>query len=138
MATIRHLLVVCGVMGASALDLTWLPADPDGPLPLSTKFRESLARLCDIAEGDGAKPPELVAKLPEVLRLCEQLRASQRVARAPRRLPRFLTAGLVGVGAWAYTDFAARGPTHKWLTRGLRTLQRHTRRFAPPPAPEFP
>ena len=47
MATIRHLLVVCGVMGASALDLTWLPADPDGPLPLSTKFRESLARLCD-------------------------------------------------------------------------------------------
>ena len=26
MATIRHLLVVCGVMGASALDLTWLHA----------------------------------------------------------------------------------------------------------------
>ena len=88
MATIRHLLVVCGVMGASALDLTWLPADPDGPLPLSTKFRESLARLCDIAEGDGAKPP-VPRSCPRSC-ACEQLRAP--ASRAPRRLPRFPTA----------------------------------------------
>ena len=58
---------------ASALDLTWLPADPEGPLPLSQRFRDSLERLCVIVEGDGPKPPELIMKEAHVRTLCDFL-----------------------------------------------------------------
>ena len=29
-----------------ALDVSWIPADPDGNLPLSTNYRDSLRKLC--------------------------------------------------------------------------------------------
>ena len=45
------LLIVLAAQPAHSLDLTWLPADPEGPLPLSQAYRDSLERLCVLVDG---------------------------------------------------------------------------------------
>lgn len=59
-----------------ALNVDWIPSDPDGPLPLSTKFRDSLRKLCEIIEKkDKQLPPELTEKKAILVKLCARLRA---------------------------------------------------------------
>ena len=51
------LLIAATVRLAVGLDVSWLPsdADGDGPLPLSSSYRENLRKLCTVF-ADKAKP----------------------------------------------------------------------------------
>jgi len=40
------LLLTVAPPPSAGLELSWLPADPDGPLPMSQNFRTQLATLC--------------------------------------------------------------------------------------------
>jgi len=50
--TKRLLLLLSVLWGVKGFDVSWIPAG-DGPLPLSAKYRQQLARLCELdAAGD--------------------------------------------------------------------------------------
>ena len=71
-----RLLCVALFATAAAFDVSWIPADPDGPLPLSKAYRENLKRLCDVVRTVKPLPPSIVAKLPVIEKLCAKLEAS--------------------------------------------------------------
>jgi hypothetical protein len=57
MASSSHIMLLVGlvilaswVQHAYSLDVNWLPADADGPLPQSEKYRSSLRQLCQRLE----------------------------------------------------------------------------------------
>jgi hypothetical protein len=67
----RGLLVLCCLSGAVALDLKWIPAHADGPLPMSAKFRDQLRKLCAIEK----LPPSIPkAKRAVIRKMCKQLK----------------------------------------------------------------
>ena len=68
-----RLLCVALVATAAAFDVSWIPADPDGPLPLSKAYRENLKRLCDVVRTVKPLPPSIVEKLPVIEKLCAKL-----------------------------------------------------------------
>ena len=141
----RHVLVslclwfvACG-LSVSALELKWLPADPDAPLPLSSEFRRKLGKLCTIVEDRpvSSQPPELVAKREHLLKLCAQLRQGRRLTRSAtplsgfaiglaRGIKKLTVCGLtLGLGRWILSDFSQRGQ----LWRYLRQTRQEWRRF---------
>ena len=73
MMVMRHaapLLLLSGC--AFALDVSWLPADAEGPLPLSASYRAKLRKLCSMT----SLPPELAASKRQTLRtMCSKLAA---------------------------------------------------------------
>jgi hypothetical protein len=61
---------------ASSLDVSWLPSDADGPLPLSTNYRKALGKLCVMISSGQKLPPEMNSKLHIIKKLCEKLESS--------------------------------------------------------------
>ena len=82
-----------------AMDVSFIPSDPDGPLvwsqvfdtntntrsfkyfsyriksqPLSSSYRDSLRKLCEIMEKKKPIPPELEAKKAVMKKLCVRLK----------------------------------------------------------------
>ena len=57
-----------------AMDVSFIPSDPDGPLPLSSSYRDSLRKLCDIMDKKRPIPPELEAKKAVMKKLCVRLK----------------------------------------------------------------
>ena len=127
--------VTCG-LPVSALELNWLPADPDAPLPYSSEFRRKLGKLCTIVEDRPveSQPPELVAKREHLLKLCAQLRQGQRLTRGAtplrglaRSIKKLTVGGLVSLlGRWIFSDFSRRGQ----LWRFFQQTQQGWRRFS--------
>lgn len=61
-----------------AYDVNWLPAEADGPLPLSEKYRSSLRELCQRLADTRTKKSrafaaEIESKKPSVLTMCRRL-----------------------------------------------------------------
>lgn len=57
-----------------SFDVSWIPSDPDGPLPLSSNFRSSLRKLCNLID-QGKVPPDLEGdKLLVVRKMCVKLK----------------------------------------------------------------
>ena len=69
-AVLFGILAVC-----AALDVSWIPADPDGPLPLSEKYRTSLSKLCKLDE-QGKLKALRPTELRRVRAQCAKLRAA--------------------------------------------------------------
>eukprot|EP00667_Euglena_gracilis_P027677 EG_transcript_34409 len=65
------------VLGVSAIDVSWIPADPEGPLPLSAAYREQLGRLCHRLASGQPLPPEVRSRSAALTKLCQQLVASE-------------------------------------------------------------
>mmetsp|Transcript_16083 Transcript_16083/g.49745 ORF Transcript_16083/g.49745 Transcript_16083/m.49745 type:complete len:145 (-) Transcript_16083:78-512(-) len=99
-----------------AFDLTWIPADGEGPLPLSKSYRDQLSRLCALLETASALPPSIEARRGDVEKMCAKLRDAERAA-APRPLAALpKVAALGAAGAWAWRSYASRG----WLYKVVR------------------
>ena len=94
-----RLLCVALFATAAAFDVSWIPADPDGPLPLSKAYRENLKRLCVVVRTVKPLPPSIVAKLPVIEKLCAKLEASSGASGSLVNRLRFV--GVVAAGAWA-------------------------------------
>ncbi|KAJ1491745.1 hypothetical protein T484DRAFT_1932611 [Baffinella frigidus] len=73
--TLLVIVALCAPL-AHAMDVSWIPSDPDGPLPMSSVFRDKLDILCSTIEiGRGLPqniPPE---KRQAVNSMCTKLRA---------------------------------------------------------------
>ena len=66
-------------VAVGAFDVSWIPSDADGPLPLSEKFYFKLDKLCRVLEsgdGDRAIPSDKRAVL---VKMCDQLEEARRV-----------------------------------------------------------
>ena len=66
---------ICSFKTSIALDVSWIPTDPDGPLPLSAKYRDSLRKLCSLMKIGGPLPPELNEKKLVLNKMCQKLQA---------------------------------------------------------------
>ena len=64
------LVVVDNVL---CFDLSWIPADPHAPLPLSANYRKSLRSLCKLLSSKDTLNKELEAKRPVLQIMCKQL-----------------------------------------------------------------
>lgn len=66
------LLIVCSV----AMDVSFIPNDENAPLPLSTKYRDSLRKLCDLLrESANNLPAEMQTKKHVLNKMCKKLQA---------------------------------------------------------------
>lgn len=62
------------ILSAQALDVSWLPSDPDAfDLPLSTKYRDNLRRLCVLVNKKGKIHPDILAKQDVIIKMCDKL-----------------------------------------------------------------
>lgn len=59
----------------TSLDVSWIPSDPDGPLPLSAKYRDSLRKLCTLLQSGGTLPSEIQQKRHVLSKMCKKLAA---------------------------------------------------------------
>ena len=70
------ILLSCLITIIHSLDVSWLPSDPDGPLPLSSKYRAALGKLCTMISSGQTLPPDVNVKLPIIKKLCIKLQSS--------------------------------------------------------------
>ena len=125
------LVLVCCSATACAFDLSWIPADGEGPLPLSTSYRQQLARLCDIIESGSALPPSIAERRSDIEKMCAKLRVAER----PRGFLR-LGATLAGValgGGYAWRNYESKGWLYK-VVQDERRRQRLAKRYLSPSA----
>lgn len=66
---------ICSFKTSVGLDVSWIPTDPDGPLPLSAKYRDSLRKLCSLMKSGGPLPAELNEKKHILNKMCHKLHA---------------------------------------------------------------
>mmetsp|Transcript_46744 Transcript_46744/g.145948 ORF Transcript_46744/g.145948 Transcript_46744/m.145948 type:complete len:166 (-) Transcript_46744:37-534(-) len=76
-ALVRLLPLALLLCLATALDVSWIPTDPDGPLPYSKKYRDSLGRLCTLIESGKPVQPELEEIRPRMNKICAKLRREE-------------------------------------------------------------
>ena len=58
---------------AGAMDVSWIPDEENAPLPLSSSYRKSLRRLCEIVKTGSNLPPELQIKKKSIDAQCRKL-----------------------------------------------------------------
>jgi len=74
------LLTFCLALSiASALDVSWLPADPEGPLPVSKEFRDKLRSLCNSLSPSFLSSLS-VTKRDQITKMCAQLAVADSAA----------------------------------------------------------
>lgn len=110
-----------------ALDVSWIPTDPnDGPLPLSSKYRNNLRKLCNLIKKP-SPPPELLAKAAALKKMCQRLEsddrnvASSSGSAVTTHLRGVVIAGLVGLGI-AYYAWQERRMIIRTLRSWLKPL----------------
>lgn len=59
-----------------SLDVHWIPSDPHGPLPLSSKYRQELEKLCQLIHHKKSLPKEIQNKKETIINLCQKLKES--------------------------------------------------------------
>mmetsp|Transcript_11891 Transcript_11891/g.18242 ORF Transcript_11891/g.18242 Transcript_11891/m.18242 type:complete len:138 (-) Transcript_11891:524-937(-) len=88
----------------NALDASWIPATGDEPLPLSSKYRDKLRRLCKLLDTGSKMPPEIEAKRGVLEKQCFRLASDDRAGditrRSNKRRGLFITGGVGVVGVW--------------------------------------
>ena len=88
----------------TSLDVSWIPSDPDGPLPLSAKYRNSLRKLCALIDNGTTLPPAVQAKKPTLIKMCKKLRTGDsNIASALNfttltNFSKVLITGILGIG----------------------------------------
>ena len=109
MRCIICLLLACASLSrlVVTLDVSWIPTDPDGPLPLSAKYRDSLRKLCGLMRSGNPLPAELTNRKRSLTKMCRKLDSGDdNIASVYQGLSRFnfssirkvLIAGFVGLG----------------------------------------
>jgi hypothetical protein len=58
---------------ALSMNVDWLPNDENAPLPLSSVFRSSLRKLCNLVDGNSKLPPEILKKKEVIVSMCKKL-----------------------------------------------------------------
>ena len=70
-----------------ALDVNWIPNDSDengvSNIPLSSKYRDSLRKLCNILATSSRIPPELEMKKMNLKKMCKRLDADDSNSNVP-------------------------------------------------------
>lgn len=73
--TMYIIIVLLGTLWSStAFDVNWIPADSDGPLPVSEAYRDSLRKLCTILDSGEAIPQEAAHKRHVIDKMCSKLK----------------------------------------------------------------
>lgn len=91
-----------------SLDVSWIPTDPDGPLPLSSRYRDALQKLCNQMSSGQKLHPDVDAKRAVLKKLCAKLESSSMLTvdifkNIPVR-EILLTCLVVGGGTYAWTQ----------------------------------
>jgi hypothetical protein len=71
-----QVVILFFVSSVAALDISWLPAEADGPLPLSSNYRVALRKLCNFLAEHKTVPAELEAKRDIITSLCTKLEST--------------------------------------------------------------
>lgn len=67
------LLLALRLMIVNSLDASWIPTDAEGPLPLSSKYRDSLRQLCTLIKSGKTLPADVQAQKKIIKKLCKKL-----------------------------------------------------------------
>jgi hypothetical protein len=101
------LLVPLCIKITVSLDVSWIPTDPDGPLPLSARYRDSLRKLCTLIESGQSLPSELTQKRHTLNKMCVKLKSGDNNIKSASgifnifsvsSISRVAIAGIVGAG----------------------------------------
>jgi hypothetical protein len=68
------------VLVVHGLDVSWIPSDPDGPLPLSANYRKELSKLCHIIKSGKPLPKKVHNSKEIVYKMCQKLEASNDIS----------------------------------------------------------
>jgi hypothetical protein len=70
------IFVFFNIQNVLSLDVNWTPSDPDGPLPLSSKYRNDLSKLCQLIENNKPLPKKIKNEKETIAKLCQKLKDS--------------------------------------------------------------
>jgi hypothetical protein len=71
------------VVAVRGLDVSWIPSDPEGPLPLSANYRQKLSKLCQLLKSGKPLPREVHNSKEIVYKMCQKLEASSDISADP-------------------------------------------------------
>lgn len=128
MAAVLLLVAMQTLLGlpqtASALELDWIPADGEGPLPLSLAYRRQLSRLCDIIEGGGSLPPSIASRLGDIEKMCAKLKRAERRDGPMSSVVKFTFAlATAAAGGYAWHSYETKG----WVYKLIQDQKRRAR-----------
>lgn len=90
------------------LDVSWIPSDPDGPLPLSTRYRSALQALCNQLASGQKLHPDVAAKKVVLQKMCRKLQESSSLtSNVFQNIPMkqiLLSCLVIGGGTYAWTQ----------------------------------
>jgi hypothetical protein len=103
------LLLLALLQISFSLDVSWIPSDPDGPLPLSAQYRASLEKLCVLIREQRKLPKELLEKKATLRKMCKRLDDDKLlVTNFPLKLNKATVGILLALGGgaaiWVYRD----------------------------------
>ena len=111
----------------TSLDVSWIPTDPDGPLPLSAKYRNSLRKLCVLIDNGATLPSAVLAKKPTLVKMCKKLRSGDsNIASALNfttltNFNKVLITGIIGIGG-TLLIWDRRRQIGKYIRKLLKTI----------------
>ncbi len=117
--------LVLMTMKSYGLDVSFIPNSENEPLPLSTKYRDSLRKLCALLHTEGAVlPAELLEKKAVLEKVCHKLKkddenidGSLSGTNKFSKVKQNILYGLIGLGS-GYFLWSNRG----WLTSKLKKV----------------
>ncbi|EKX53465.1 hypothetical protein GUITHDRAFT_150414 [Guillardia theta CCMP2712] len=128
MVTMAVLVVMLQLQPSQSMDVQWIPADADGPLPMSSDYRQKLAELCKhIMPKGGVGEAEFSPDVPKekqkvILKLCKKLRTSQRASDRTHDEPAsifWLLLLVAGIGFLGYQRAAPGSPLQSYRSKKL-------------------
>lgn len=102
-------IFVLQISFVNGLDVSWIPSDPDGPLPLSTRYRSALQLLCNQINSGQKLLPEIAAKKLVIQKMCLKLQESNSLTdnvfqNIPNLKQILLSCLVIGGGTYAWTQ----------------------------------
>jgi hypothetical protein len=76
MVSFFGILLLFSLQNVLSLDVNWVPSDPEGPLPLSSKYRKDLSKLCQLIEKNKPLPKKIKNEKETIAKLCQKLKDS--------------------------------------------------------------
>jgi hypothetical protein len=108
------------------LDVSWIPSDPDGPLPLSSRYRSALQLLCKQIHSGQKLSPEIAAKKAVLQKMCIKLQESNSISIANpfENLPiQKLLVSFIVIGGGTYYAWTQRRALYRFFRRKALSIR---------------
>ena len=124
------LFILCAsvcFLSAVSMDVSWIPSEANGPLPLSENYRSSLRTLCSMLQNGKQLSSELELKRPVLKIMCQRLKEDDGgISSALSTPPSSTISYLVGGATIAYLLYT----NYESIAKSFKATLNYSKSFA--------